>query len=66
MWGLFALGLDFAVFAPLQSSLKAKAAGIQELFDCDVLVLPGQEIKAGAPPDTETVAEWARLKTGEN
>ena len=66
VWGLFALVLDFAVFAPLQSSLKAKAAGIQEFFDCDVLVLPWQEIKAGPPPDTETVTEWSRLKTGED
>jgi len=66
LWGLLAVALDFAIFAPLQTSLKAKAAGIQELFDCDVLVLPWQEIKAGSPPDTETVTEWSKLKAKES
>jgi hypothetical protein len=66
LWGVLAVVLDFALFTPLQSSLKGKAAGIQELFDCDVLVLPWQEIKAGAPPDTETVAEWSHLQAGQD
>ena len=61
LWGVVAVLLDFSLFTPLQSSLKLRAAGIQELFDCDVLSLPWQEIKAGSPPDTETVAEWSRL-----
>ncbi|MCE5306074.1 MAG: hypothetical protein LLG20_00370 [Acidobacteriales bacterium] len=64
LWGIVAVLLDFAVFAPWQSSLKAKAAGIQELFDCEVLSLPWQEIKAGTPPDIETVTEWSRLPPG--
>jgi hypothetical protein len=66
VWGVLAVLLDLAVFAPLQSSLQGKAAGIQEIFDCDVLALPWQEIKAGVPPDTETVAEWSRLRADED
>jgi hypothetical protein len=64
LWGVIAVLLDVTVFTPWQSSLKQKAAGIQELFDCDVLELPWQEIKAGSPPDLETVAEWSRLPAG--
>lgn len=65
VYGLVAVGLDFIVFAPLQESLKKRAAGIQEVFDCEALGMPWQEIKTGSPPDTETVAEWSRLKSGE-
>ena len=61
LWGVLAVVLDFTVFAPWQSSLKAKAAGIQELFDCGVLSLPWQEIKAGTAPDIETITEWSKL-----
>jgi hypothetical protein len=64
LWGLAAVLLDIAAFAPWQSALKQRAAGIQELFDCDVLSLPWQDIKAGSPPDTETVTEWSRLPAG--
>ena len=65
-WGVVALLLDFLLFAPWQNFLKQKAAGIQELFDCYVLSLPWQEIKAGPPPDVETVTEWSRLPAGAN
>lgn len=60
LYGIVAVLLDIVVFAPWQNSLKHKAAGIQELFDCDVLGLPWQQIKAGSPPEPETVAEYSR------
>lgn len=64
VYGLVAVLLDFVTFTPWQNSLKQKAAGIQELFDCDVLVLPWQEIKAGRPPDAEVVTEFSRVSGG--
>ena len=64
LYGMTAVLLDIAVFTPLQNSLKQKAAGIQELFDCYVLDLPWQEIKAGRRPDAELVAEFSRLPSG--
>lgn len=66
LYGMTAVLLDIAVFTPLQNSLKQKAAGIQELFDCYVLELPWQEIKAGPRPDAELVAEFSRLPSGVN
>ena len=43
-----------------QSSRKKQAAGIQEMFDCDVLGLECPEIKKRRHPITEIVLEAAR------
>lgn len=59
LYGLAAVAVDLLALTPWQNSLKQKAAGVQELFDCYVLSLPWQDIKAGPAPDTETIAEWS-------
>lgn len=61
LYGVAAMVIDFAVLTPLQHSLKEKAAGFQEAFDCYVLALPWQEIKAGPEPNVETLTEWSQL-----
>ena len=42
-----------------QQSLKQKAASIQELFDCDVLKLPRQELITSSPLEMETVEKYS-------
>lgn len=44
---------------PWQKSLQKKAAGIQELFDCDVLELDWREIVAGPRLGVEIVEKYA-------
>ena len=51
--------LDFLWFTPWQQSLKQKAANIQELFDCDVLELPRQELLTSASLKIETVEKYS-------
>ena len=51
-----ALGLFLSNY---QKSLKCKAAKIQEVFDCEVLNMPWNELQSGHPPDAETVQEAA-------
>jgi hypothetical protein len=56
LWGIGVTLLDLVALDRWQKSLKEKAARIQELFDCDVLQLPWQELK-GQRPEAELVAE---------
>jgi hypothetical protein len=66
LWGTVVTLADFFVFTPWQQGLKDKAARIQELFDCDVLELPWEDITVGQRASVETVAEWGALKPGES
>ena len=51
---------DLAWLTPWQRRLRTLAAQIQEAFDCDVLELPWNEVKAGKRPIAETVEEAAQ------
>lgn len=56
LYGMVLTILDIAVLNPWQQLLKAGAAKIQELFDCDVLEVPWQKLKAGRQRDPENIA----------
>jgi hypothetical protein len=58
-WGLLVTIADIVWLTPWQRRLKDTAARVQEAFDCDVLGLPWNEIKAGKLPDAELVKEQA-------
>ena len=58
-WGILVTLADSIWLTPWQKRLKERAAGIQEAFDCDVLGLDWDAIKAGARPDPELVKEQA-------
>lgn len=58
-WGLFVTLCDVFWLTPLQKRLRATAATIQEQFDCDVLEMPWNDLKAGRKPDPELVLENA-------
>src|SRR6266550_4007758 len=45
-YGIVVAFLDGAVLLPRQKVLRQQAAGVQELFDCDVLQLPWHELRA--------------------
>ena len=59
LWAAVALVFEFVCFTPLQKSWRLRAAKIQEVFDCDVLDLPWNAIKAGHRPAPEEVHENA-------
>jgi hypothetical protein len=59
LWGILVTILDVAWLTPWQKRLRNTAARIQESFDCDVLGLPWNELKAGKHPDPELVREQA-------
>lgn len=54
-WGLLVALCDLFLLTPWQKSLRGKAARIQEAFDCDVLGLKWNDLKAGKHPDPELV-----------
>ncbi len=54
-WGLLVALCDLVWLTPWQKSLRGSAARIQEAFDCDVLQLKWNELKAGKRPDPEWV-----------
>lgn len=56
-WGILVTLVDLFWLTPWQKRVKADAALIQEAFDCDVLDLPWNELKAGKLPDPELVKE---------
>jgi SMODS-associating 4TM effector domain len=60
LWGLIVTLCDLVWFTPWQKKIRASAAGIQELFDCDVLNLPWDELKVGKRPDPELVKGQAK------
>jgi len=54
-WGVIVILCDLFWLAPWQDSLRNSAAQIQEAFDCEVLQLKWNELKAGKQPDPELV-----------
>lgn len=54
-WGLLVALCDLFWLTPWQKSLRGSAARIQEAFDCDVLELKWNDLKAGKHPDPELV-----------
>lgn len=54
-WGLLVALCDLFWLTPWQKTLRGKAARIQEAFDCDVLGLKWNDLKAGKQPDPEIV-----------
>jgi len=59
LWGIVLTGLDIFWLSPSQKKQREQAALIQESFDCEVLGMPWQPIKAGKPVDHELVVEHA-------
>jgi hypothetical protein len=58
-WGILVSLSDLAWLTPWQKRLRERAARVQESFDCDVLELPWNDIKAGKTPEPELVKEQA-------
>lgn len=56
-WGIFVVLCDLFLLTPWQNRLRNSAAIIQEAFDCDVLELPWNTLKASNRPDPELVKE---------
>lgn len=56
-WGIAVALCDLFWLTPWQKRLRDSAARIQEAFDCDVLELPWNTLKAGKHPDPELVKE---------
>lgn len=56
-WGILVILADIVWLTPWQKRLRDCAARIQEAFDCDVLDLPWNEVKAGKYPDPELIKE---------
>lgn len=54
-WGVLVALCDLFWLTPWQKSLRREAARIQEAFDCDVLELRWNDLKAGKHPDPELV-----------
>jgi hypothetical protein len=57
LWAILVVVADITWLTPWQKRLRDSAAKIQELFDCDVLELPWNDLKGGARPDPELVKE---------
>jgi hypothetical protein len=58
-WALVVVLVDLFLLSPWQKRMRDDAARIQELFDCDVLGLQWNEVKAGKRPPPELVKEQA-------
>lgn len=56
-WGILIILTDIFWLTPWQKRIKDSAAKIQETFDCDVLELPWNDLKAGKHPDHELIKE---------
>lgn len=56
-WGILITFADIFWLTPWQKRLRDSAAKIQEEFDCDVLKLPWNDLKAGKHPDPELIKE---------
>lgn len=58
-WAVLVTFSDFFFFTPYQRTLMENGAKILELFDCDVLQLNWNIIKAGSYPNKETISKYA-------
>jgi SMODS-associating 4TM effector domain len=56
-WGVLVSMSDVLWLDPWQKRLREQAAKVQELFDCDVLQLPWNDIRVGSRPDPEVIKE---------
>lgn len=59
LWGIALTGLEVGWLSSSQKKQREQAALIQESFDCELLGLPWQSIKAGKAVDHELVVEHA-------
>ena len=59
LWGISVTLCDIFWLTPWQKRLRERAARVQELFDCDVLSLQWNDLKAGKRPAPELVKEQA-------
>lgn len=57
LWAITVTVCDVAWLAPWQNKLRDQAAKIQEIFDCEVLQLEWNTVKAGEKPDPELIIE---------
>jgi hypothetical protein len=60
-YGITMTLIDIFWFTPWQKRVRESAALIQETFDCEVLRLPWNEIKAGKSPEAELVKAKADI-----
>lgn len=60
IWGIAVACCDAFWLTAWQRRLKDSAARVQEAFDCDVLQLPWNSLKAGKRPDPELEDEQAQ------
>ena len=58
--GLLIKRLDVLFLDPRQVRLRSIGAKMQELFDCEVLLLPWNSMQAGSRPDPEEISEAGR------
>lgn len=56
LWGVLVTMADFCWLTPWQKHLRGLGARVQEQFDCDVLILPWNDLK-GPRPDPELIKE---------
>lgn len=61
LWGVVAILVSLFWLSPWQKRRQQEAAGVQEAFDCAVLSLPWNELKAGRRQDPELVKEYSDL-----
>ncbi len=57
LWGITVVLCDIFWLTPWQKGLRDAAARVQEAFDCDVLELPWNDVKAGKCPGPELIKE---------
>ncbi len=57
LWGITVALCDLFWLTPWQKRLRDSGARVQEAFDCDVLALPWNDVKAGKRPDPELILE---------
>jgi len=67
LWGALVALADFVILTPMVKQLRGNGAKVQEVFDCDVLDIPWNELKAGEKPSHELIkeqsdkyAKWAK------
>lgn len=56
---LLGKGLDFWGIEPRQKAARKDAARLQEVYDCELLRLPWNEVAAGRQPEPAVVERWA-------
>jgi hypothetical protein len=59
LWGIGLWLIDILILSKYQKQLKEKAAIIQERFDCEVLGLPWNPLKANNSIDHELIKEYS-------